>query len=120
MPGSPFSVPWLKKGAAGTSDWDPLRTALNASLEPDRGSGFRSRASTAALQRVPTCWLQRMKPRARLVRMAPAPGRRARGQLRDEVAIVRTAGAGRLRWGPARCWLRAQPQARPEAERKRK
>lgn len=92
----------VKKGAAGTSDWDPLRTALNASLEPDRGPGFRSRASTAALQRVPTCWLQRMKPRARLVPMAPAPGRRARGQLRDEVAIVRTAGAGRLRWGPAR------------------
>lgn len=110
----------VKEGAAGARDSDPFRTALNASLEPDRGPGFRSRASTAALQRVPTCWLQRMKPRARLVRMAPAQGRRARGQLRDEVALVRAAGAGRLRWGPARCRLRAQPQARPEAERKRK
>lgn len=72
--GCPLLRPVVEKGEAGASDSDPLRSALNASLEPDRGSGCWSRASLAALRRVPTCWLQGTKPRARLVRMAPALG----------------------------------------------
>lgn len=70
----PLRRPVVEEGAAETSDSDSLSAALNASLEPDRGSRYRSRASSAALRRVPTCWLQGTKPRARLVRTAQALG----------------------------------------------
>lgn len=70
----PLRRPVVEEGAAEASVSDPLSAALNASLEPDRGSRYRSRASSAALRRVPTCWLQGTKPRARLVRTAQALG----------------------------------------------
>lgn len=116
-----WSRPVVEEGAAGASDSDPLRTALNASLEPDRGPSCSSRASPGR----PAAGPHLLAARDEAPGPTPADGAgtgtggRA-GRLRDTVAIVRTAGAGGLRWGPARCWLSAQPQARLEAARKRK
>ena len=99
---------------------DPLSAALSASLEPGRGSDIG-----AALSR-PRCG---GSPPAGCKGRSPGPDscgwrrhwdRKARGRLQDAMAIVRTAGAGGLQWGPAGCRRSAQPQARPEAERKRK
>lgn len=71
MPPSPAGG---RGGAAGWSDSDPLRKALNASLEPDRGSAVGAALPRPRCGGSPTCWLQGTKPRARLLPMAPALG----------------------------------------------